>query len=424
MKPYSFAIQASAATLFSLVLPWRFAWSSIALILLVLSFAFSGNFKVKLRELRINPVWWLTCLVFIGFVISAFLSENHLLAFTRVERKLALLAIPVVVFSQPQFFHKVRVEWLTRVFVLSISAFLCWLFLLALYSYVETGKWPTYHNYSNLLRFHAVYLSFYTAMAISWVYSRILIGWKNWKNSLRVFYILWMLFLALTLLNLASKTILVTVLVLAAIATFSRAKEQLGWLKSMVFSFLLMIGALAFLLLGTSAGERFKTEWNADLSVVNQEKFSYDTPFTGTTIRLTIWKTAIDLLNKNNAWFMGLNPGDSQKRLNNAYQEKGIYSGNPDLGDQGYQGYNLHNQYLQTLIDSGVLTSVLLIAWVFTWLVAAFKSQQPVFIAVAVLFLMFSLTESMLESQRGLFPLLWFGCMYYLIRRPSFTRNV
>jgi hypothetical protein len=147
---------------------------------------------------------------------------------------------------------------------------------------------------------------------------------------------------------------------------------------------------------------------NTDFSVVNQEAYAYDTPLNGLTFRLILWRLAGEILQDENAWLTGTGLGSKQEILDSYYIKYGLYTGNPELGDKGYLGYNFHSQYLESMVGSGIPGLLILCAIIF--FIFIIKRQQLFFpLMVYIIIILFLITESMLERQAGivLFCLLW-----------------
>src|SRR5690606_28726781 len=77
-----------------------------------------------------------------------------------------------------------------------------------------------------------------------------------------------------------------------------------------------------------------------------------------------------------------------------------MYKGIPGSEDNGYLGYNTHNQFLETTLRSGLAGLVVLaVLWFGMFRIAA--GNRHSFINALILFA-WSFTESILESQYGL----------------------
>ena len=153
--------------------------------------------------------------------------------------------------------------------------------------------------------------------------------------------------------------------------------------------------------------------------VVKQGTFRYDTPFTGTSLRLVFWRFSNEIINENNGWVMGVHTGDFQDLLNEKYKRTGIYTGNPELKDTGYLGYGPHNQYIEVLLSLGfiglTLFLILLILYVKkAWLTSNYPGLQCI-----CLFLFFFITESVLSVNKGIVVFVFFTLLFYNLNVQS-----
>ena len=131
------------------------------------------------------------------------------------------------------------------------------------------------------------------------------------------------------------------------------------------------------------------------------EKYDYNTAVNGLTLRLIQWRFGIDILNETDAWATGTGPGRSQALLDEKYIEYGLYTGNADLGDSGYLGYNFHDQYIETMVNTGIPGVIILFGMMFLILLRRAEMYifpLPAFIVTAIFFI----TESALERQAGI----------------------
>ena len=77
---------------------------------------------------------------------------------------------------------------------------------------------------------------------------------------------------------------------------------------------------------------------------------------------MILWRFAGEIMRDENAWLTGTGIGSRQEILNSYYIKYGVYTGNPDLGDKGYLGYNFHNQYLEVMVGTGIPGLILLLS--------------------------------------------------------------
>ena len=107
---------------------------------------------------------------------------------------------------------------------------------------------------------------------------------------------------------------------------------------------------------------------------------------------------------------IGTGTGDAETDLVQAYETNGF-----KLGVE--ERYNAHNQYLQILVETGWLGLIAFIAWLGWCLRLAFRTQNHLYLAFLLLWLVNISTESMLETQSGVVFFSFFNCLLALHSR-------
>jgi len=121
--------------------------------------------------------------------------------------------------------------------------------------------------------------------------------------------------------------------------------------------------------------------------------FSYDITgdeFNSATYRLAEWTCAADVIAEN--FWLGVGVGDNRKALIDAYKKRGFKKG------VEYK-FNAHNQYLETMLATGVLGLAYLLFMLFTYGKWALKQQDYTALACLVFLAIGLLTESMFERS-------------------------
>lgn len=115
------------------------------------------------------------------------------------------------------------------------------------------------------------------------------------------------------------------------------------------------------------------------------------TPLNGVALRRAIWVCAIDVI-KNDPW-LGVGTGDGQDALQESYLNRNFVLAGK------YNRFNAHNQYLQVAINFGLLG---LLSWigVLIWLLYN-QRRNWLLLTLITIFLFSMLTESMLETNKG-----------------------
>jgi O-antigen ligase len=135
--------------------------------------------------------------------------------------------------------------------------------------------------------------------------------------------------------------------------------------------------------------------------------------FTGGTIRLAIWKIAIEIVNENKAWLGGIGTGDHQDSLTKAYIKKNVYPGDVLQGKEGFLHYNAHNQFLQFYLANGLIGLFLFILMIYFLLTNAQQKKNLLLLSLVLFLVLFSLTESALSAQKGIVFFCFFMSLLY-----------
>jgi hypothetical protein len=190
---------------------------------------------------------------------------------------------------------------------------------------------------------------------------------------------------------------------------FKRSKLRLAGLATL-FAGLSMITLV--LATNNQISRRFNEVIHTNLSLIQQKTFDPGIYFDGLQFRLLQWRFVKEILNEKNAWLTGVSD-DGQAFLDEKYISTHMYTGDVKRGDRGYLEYNTHNQFLQALLQSGMLGLIAFTFICFTMiLLVARRNSRPLFFVVALL-LAYSLNEALFERQYSItiftfFPLFIF----------------
>jgi O-antigen ligase len=196
-----------------------------------------------------------------------------------------------------------------------------------------------------------------------------------------------MTFLAL----LSSKNlILMTFLVLIVAQAYTHRKR---------IKRLLITGATAmvvlFALSQTPWGSRWAQQQSTPIADAWQcEGFTDIYPWTGTTLRVFFTRVFVEQLNRDQAWLTGYGINAAQAKIAQGQNRYFVYC--------GYNTYNLHNQYWQTVFELGLIGGLLLILILGQLARAGVKRRDFFYLGFAVLMAALMVTETYLWRQRGL----------------------
>jgi O-antigen ligase len=214
----------------------------------------------------------------------------------------------------------------------------------------------------------------------------------------------------LVLLN--SKLTLVIGLMVLLNAIFRKYSFRTHPRTLLAIASMLIVSVCLLLLTDNPISRRYRELAAGDLAVVRQEKFNPGMYFNAMQLRLLEWRFGYEILHERNAWLIGVSPGDSQELLDDKYVAANMYIGNPADGPhrkvRGFIGYNFHNQYLETLVRSGLIGLVsLVVIFVLLFAVAHRLGTREGWFVVLTLAVFF-IPEAPLTMQHGIFLFCFF----------------
>ncbi len=364
---------------------------SSILIMVALAFSFKQlNIVTRIRSVTLNKTSLLLWLFYLLLIISALNSENSDSAISNIERRLSFLIFPIL-FAVSITPSQIKVIVLSFCYASILSLIYCLSVAVYHVSLSHQVNYFFYHKLSAALGMNAIYLSMYFVFSIF----ALLLFFDQYKGIVKKLTLAAIVFLSFGVLLLSSKNLLVVLLIGISVIIIQKYKAV------KVFIWLIPIFILAISQI-KPVKDRFITEINADLQVVQKDTFRYDTPFTGLTLRLVLWKYSFEILNEKNAWLWGVGIGDFQDLLDKKYIEKGIYTGNPELGETGYLGYNPHNMWIEILLALGI-TGALVMVFLFVYSTYYFHTQHNLLgLLLLLIFISISFTECVLSANKGI----------------------
>lgn len=377
-------------SLLTISLPLPMVVSNFLIVLCLALRIISGGWKNTYRAISKSPEVWLMAGMFLMYVFSAMLSENKTEGWAIVERRLSLLVFPVL------FFHPTVTRHIKRImemFVAGVVAALLYCTIVAIINFANThdsGVW-FYHQFSAPIKLNAVYLSAYAVSAFFFLLKE-----KIFPRIGNYGRIVLLTILVTGVLLLSSKMML---FILLAGGMLLLMKSKTNNKRILWITIPALIGVLISV---PKLKERFSTEFLTNFDVVKQEQYRYDTPFTGTSLRLVIWKYCFRIQQQEQAWLLGVGTGDFQDLLNAKYTAHNMYTGNPELHDTGYLGYGPHNQYIEVFLSMGALGLCLFVLMLYLLVRRFLKTQDQTALLCAGLVIMFMLTESVLSTNKGI----------------------
>ena len=395
--------------LIAFTLPFPIILNSTLIILCIALLIFQGSLIKAVQNASKNLYVILLWLLFLLYIISAFFSKNQHEGFAIIERKASFIILPLLIFAFPVSISEIKK--ICKLFVLGVilAFIICigYAFYQVLFNSRELALF-FYQKLTTVLSMNAVYMASYCIIAL-----HIVLYFSKEYHIVLVLIVSVLLIIFCVLLN--SKMMLVCLCLGLIIFAF----KKLSRLKALLTSSIIL-ASMFFIGVGVpKVKERITLEVNSNMSVIKQDTFRYDTPFTGTSLRLVFWRFSKEIIKENNGWLMGAHTGDFQDLLNEKYKRNGIYTGNLELKDTGYLGYGPHNQYIEVLLSLGIIGLIIFLILLILYLKKAWVTNNYLALQCILLFLFFFITESVLSVNKGVVVFLFFTLLFYNINTHS-----
>lgn len=348
--------------------------------------------------------------LFILLLLGQLYTENLKVGWTLIERSLSILLIPFALISVSKLsLVQEKILIVTFIGIGLISSIYCISHQFfesyqagSIYTNSETHHFLynrfMHHRLSAPIKLHAVYFSLYIAMAITYIFHKIL--FRNLKLKLRFGLVILLVFFSIMIFLLKSAIISFALCLVLIIILWQKLKGENGFYK------ILFLGLSTILIILAFFAVKSKMEF------IN---LSYDMtdPHMGMlAIRLSIWENAMAIV--QSYWLLGVGTGDADSALLSQYYQNGFII--------GYENdYNCHNMYLQYWIGNGIIGVGLFITYLSLLLRKAIKYKNVVFIGFLIIFALFSFTESTIRVQKGMVFFMVFSSLFYW--KPTLWSN-
>jgi O-antigen ligase len=277
-----------------------------------------------------------------------------------------------------------------------------------------------YHQLTQGLDANAVYMAWYVIVALAallvfpWREAgmRKMIGWR-WPIVLFC-----MFFLALLASRLLIVLFLFLVIPVYGLRYFRHTKRSV--LMPLFAAAVVVLLADAIVRTDNPIHQRFADVAHSDLSIVSRDSFHTQSPkFTNLTLRLFVWRIALENMNARHLWLHGCGNGDVHEIQNDQIRSHGIPGMQEAEPRSPLYNVNLHNMYLQTLITLGLPGLLLFLALAFGPFFFLHRAEAGYFFGlfhtVSVLFMM---QESALQTQAGVVFYCFFSALFWASLRP------
>jgi O-antigen ligase len=370
---------------------WRMAICFVYLLLVntVIKICFSHNIGNRTLNTNIFVSLFLVISFVVVYALSLFYSTNLKEGATSIVHHLTLIFLALFfLLSDMSYIRKIHIDIIlySMTFII-VGRFLIFLLLACKgYFFVHHDVQLAIGSYFDPM--HHAYLSMYILLSLVFLY--IQLGGKTSYGQI-IFILISILLLVTYIFFLQARMGVIVVILFFAAA----AAHQFFFRRRYVASItaVVVLGLSGWLVLKTVSPlmtHRIKT-----IATFFTDERQNDE-------RYVITQASFNIIKRNPVFGVGV--GDRMDEMVSEYNRLGVT--NPTLY------YNPHNQYIDTLMTTGVFGLTLLLAILAIPLIAAIRSKNILHVSFLIIIAMCSLSESILERQMGM---VFFGFFYGLL---------
>lgn len=335
------------------------------------------NFHKASLTLKIFSLFGL--LYFFSSLTSHLLYDEKLLS-GQFTKNFFFLLIPISFQLSQDILTRSILRKMMRIFCVSVMVFSFLGLIKILYLYHnQLVSTIFYEPYGEVLKIHTTYFSLLVSIAYFYIFNEFLKSSNSFKSNLYYFSSV-IYFLAINYL-LSARIGIIAIGVVSVYIIIIRWKTINKYLI-LIFGFFFLALSILFISSGYSSKRILNTVQENQANKSDSEN------------RVLLWKNVLCAFNNSPNQVLGAGLEDSQRILNDCYQTNDFF---------GFKSnYNAHNQYLQNLLENGLLGATLLVSFLLFLLMIGFKYDLFLLQNLVIIFALFFFTESILERQLGI----------------------
>ena len=331
----------------------------------------------------------LTALFFGIYVVSMLYTSNTAEGWDNITKKLSFIIFPVIfLLSDMHYLRHDRKQWVVGAFAMTLILRFLYYLVRATLRYVDRGYFPLDEFFDPL---HHTYLSMYVLFVLPLLYlglCRQVSKRARWQTAaVAVGMLMLVAYIVLT----QSRTGLLGIIILACAMLAHLFFVRKRYLLGIVLIATLSAGALGVYLVQPETSHRLSHTINSILAGNSSDD------------RFIITRTARQTIADNMPW--GAGAGDRIDEMNIRYRE------NTEDAAVLQRQFNPHNQYLDTLLATGIPGLGILLAMLILPLCRRGGCHRRYLVAFISSVAFCSLFESLMERQMGILFVCFFYCL-------------
>ncbi|MEZ5014999.1 MAG: O-antigen ligase family protein [Chitinophagales bacterium] len=364
------------------LMPWHKTLTSGPFFFMGCAWLIARNPLFIVKDWWNNKRIWLFAAIYLVAVIAWYFSDDRLAAAVDMRVKSYLFLLPIVLGSSLKPNRK-QVFYVLAGFVVSCIAFALFALGKAVYDLALTGK--NHFYYKDLVAFtymHPAYIGMFIAFAVILTGMLLLATWDKISTKRRLFFLLVMAFLSIFIFLLTAKMAIFSLAIFLILGIWIWGYRHGGFKRAALMTLLFLVFGITLVFAFPYTRLRFQILFNY-----------HSTSYTNSVeSRTEIWKAGSMLMDAHH--YRGIGSGDAADSLIVYYQKIGFEKGVEER-------YNTHNQFMQVQVESGWGGTLLFAVLFAACLYLAWRERNWPWMALILLFLLNSSTESMLKTQSG-----------------------
>lgn len=326
--------------------------------------------KKELLKKNITPFILLSSLFWVPLLGSVY-SDDLIHVLKELKMKSPFLLLPLVIFSVPlkncrKFTLNHYIIGLVAASILALSK--AWYF-----KFNQLGEYLFYDRFAEFLNRHTTYYALFVVVGLLWLL------WLFLHEKANRILIFCATLLLVYMLYLLSVRISIVALLFGSLLIILGAPLKL-WQKISIF--IIIPGLFLSAYLTPNFQNRFDPS-TTDTTEIHDLDY-----------RQLHWKSVWETITHNNIW-IGNGTNAHRDFLYQKYRDYELTA--------GYKNeYNAHNQYLETMLDFGIIGLIIFVG-LLLYLLRVFIQQKDYFaLSIFSVFLIFMITESLLQRTNGI----------------------
>jgi O-antigen ligase len=364
----------------------------------------------RLRGRELLGFWLAYYLV---VLLGIALSSDTYYAWVLARKSVYLVTVPFVLAVLPRLPRRV-VVWLLLAFVGGCLATFLGSVVRATYRFSMSGN-PDVWFYHELALRHSIFVSGYTGASCL-----LLVALLLQKQGLRgIIAVRWLWLTSgacvVFLFLLSSRMVIAATVACGVFGCLIFPSDPGRRVRTGVFVTALLMAMAMAAVLNPFQGKRIT---DVQHRLANPTEVLRSVPsgqeLDGLSLRLIFWKNGLELWQEAPIWGQGI--GDAPKLLEN----KALAQGLPDP----YPHYDTHNQFIQTLVQSGLVGLLVLLAMLMVPAYLAWRRGNRLFTVFIGYFIALNLTATYMNSEVTLTFFVWVAGLLYWQYAPLTRQGV